>query len=449
MKQKINVGILGLGTVGTGAVRILQENADLIRRRVGVPIEVTKVAVRDLKRSRGVQLPPGVVTDNPASILDDPNIDIVAELIGGYEPAKELILTAIARGKHVVTANKALLAAHGAEIHRAARLASVNLGFEASVGGGIPVIKALKEALAGNRILSIYGIINGTSNYILSKMTDEGRSFADVLAEAQRAGYAEADPTFDDGGIDTAHKLAILVNLAFGAYVNVNDIFTEGITAISPLDIDFGKQLGYKVKLLAIAKMHDNNVGGPAGGPDVPMMVEARVHPTMVPDEYPIAKVSGVYNAIQIVGDASDDIMLSGRGAGSLPTGSAVVADIIDIARQILLAPSRRLPEPDAAEARPPLKLQPMESIRSIYYFRLMALDQPGVLAQISGILGRHRISIAQMIQRGRKEGGSVPLVIMTHTALERDIQKAIVEIKALSCISEQPVVIRVEGEEQ
>ena len=435
MKQKINVGLIGLGTVGTGALRILRQNAELIRHRVGVPIEVTRVAVRDLKRDRGVDIPPGLLTNDPAKIIQDPDIDIVVELIGGYQPAKELILSAIARGKHVVTANKALLAGHGAEIQRAACLAAVNLGFEASVGGGIPVIKALKEALAGNRILSIYGIINGTSNYILSKMTHEGRSFEDVLAEAQRAGYAEADPTFDVGGIDTTHKLAILVNLAFGAYVNVNDIFTEGITAISPLDIDFGKQLGYKVKLLAIAKMHDGQV-------------EARVHPTMVPEEYPIAKIDGVYNAIQIVGDASDDIMLSGRGAGSLPTGSAVVADIIDITRQILLAPSRTLPA-DCAEARGPLKLQPIELIRSIYYFRLVVLDQPGVLAQISGILGKHRISIAQMIQRGRKEGGSVPLVIMSHTALERDVRHAMLEIKALSCVSEQPVVIRVEGEEQ
>jgi len=435
MKQKINVGLIGLGTVGTGTLRILRQNAELIRHRVGVPIEVTRVAVRDLKRDRGVDIPPGLLTNDPAKIIQDPDIDIVVELIGGYQPAKELILSAIARGKHVVTANKALLAGHGAEIQRAACLAAVNLGFEASVGGGIPVIKALKEALAGNRILSIYGIINGTSNYILSKMTHEGRSFEDVLAEAQRAGYAEADPTFDVGGIDTSHKLAILVNLAFGAYVNVNDIFTEGITAISPLDIDFGKQLGYKVKLLAIAKMHDGQV-------------EARVHPTMVPEEYPIAKIDGVYNAIQIVGDASDDIMLSGRGAGSLPTGSAVVADIIDITRQILLAPSRTLPA-DCAEARGPLKLQPIELIRSIYYFRLVVLDQPGVLAQISGILGKHRISIAQMIQRGRKEGGSVPLVIMSHTALERDVRHAMLEIKALSCVSEQPVVIRVEGEEQ
>jgi homoserine dehydrogenase len=434
MRQKINVGIIGLGTVGTGALRILQENAELIRHRVGVPIEVTRIAVRDLKRERGgVNVPPGLLTDNPSKILDDPSIDIVAELIGGYEPAKELILTAIARGKHVVTANKALLAAHGAEIHRAAHLASVNLGFEASVGGGIPVIKALKEALAGNRILSIYGIINGTSNYILTKMTEEGRSFADVLAEAQNAGYAEADPTFDVGGIDTAHKLAILVSLAFGAYIDLKDIYTKGITSISPLDIEFGKQLGYKVKLLAIAKMHNGKV-------------EARVHATMVPDEYPIAKVSGVYNAIQIVGDACGDIMLYGRGAGSMPTGSAVVGDIMDISRNILMEPSRKLPTPVESA---PVEVQPVDSITSIYYLRFMALDQPGVLSQISGILGRHNISIAQVIQRGRKEGGAVPLVIMTHTALERDIQKALVEIKGLSSVREEPVLIRVEGEEQ
>ena len=438
MKQKISVGLIGLGTVGTGALRILQENAELIRNRVGVPVEITKIAVRDTKRDRGIAIAPGTLTNNPSHIIDDPNIDIVAELIGGYEPAKELILAAIAHGKHVVTANKALLAAYGAEIDQAARRAGVTIGFEASVGGGIPVIKALKEALAANRILSIYGIINGTSNYILTKMTEEERSFADVLLEAQRAGYAEADPSFDVGGIDTAHKLAILVNLAFGAQVNLKDIYTEGITSISPLDIDFGKVLGYKVKLLAIAKMHE---GGKA---------EARVHPTMVPDEYPIAKVSGVYNAIQIVGNACEDIMLYGRGAGSMPTGSAVVADVMDIARQILMEPSRKLPPTEGMDGVWPglVQLQPIDSVTSLYYFRFMALDQPGVLAQISGILGRNRISIAQMIQRGRKEGGSVPLVIMTHTALERDIQKAIVEIKALSSVTEDPILIRVEGKE-
>ncbi len=424
--------MIGLGTVGSGALRILQENADLVRHRVGAPVEVVKVAVRDPKRDRGLKLPAGMLTTNPAEIVDNPAIDIVVELIGGYEPAKELILTSIAHGKHVVTANKALLAVHGAEIHEAAQRHGVLVGFEGSVGGGIPVIKALKEALAGNRILSIYGIINGTSNYILSKMTDEERSFPEVLAEAQKAGYAEADPTFDVGGIDTAHKLAILVNLAFGAGVEFKNIFTEGITEISPMDIDFGKEFGYRLKLLAIAKISEGRL-------------QVRVHPTMVPEEYPIAKVSGVYNAIQLVGDAVGDIMLYGRGAGSAPTGSAVVGDIMDISRHILMEPSRKLP---ASDDREPVQLQPMESIKSIYYFRLMALDQPGVLAQISGIFGRHRISIAQMIQRGRKEGGAVPLVIMTHTALERDIQKAILEIRELGCVTEKPALIRVEGDE-
>jgi homoserine dehydrogenase len=435
LKKKINVGMIGLGTVGSGAFRILRDNAELIRHRVGVPIEVVKVAVRDTARDRGLDIPRSLLTADPSHVVDDPYIDIVVELIGGYEPAKELLLRAIARGKHVVTANKALLAVHGSEIHAAADRAGVTIGFEGSVGGGIPVIKALKEALAANRILSIYGIINGTSNYILTKMTDEERAFEDVLREAQRAGYAEADPTFDVGGIDTAHKLAILVNLAFGIPIELKNVFTEGITAISPLDIDFGKTLGFKVKLLAIAKLHHGKA-------------EARVHPTMVPDEYPIAKVGGVYNAIQIVGDACQDIMLYGRGAGALPTGSAVVADIMDIARQILMEPSRKLPPVSADHELPVPEIQPIDSISSIYYLRFMALDEPGVLSQISGILGRHRISIAQVIQRGRKQGGSVPLVIMTHTALERDIQKAMIEIKALSCVTEEPVLIRVEGEE-
>jgi homoserine dehydrogenase len=325
---------------------------------------------------------------------------------------------------------------HGAEIHAAAKRAGVMLGFEASVGGGIPIVKTLKEALAANRILSIYGIINGTCNYILTKMTEEGRSFEDVLREAQQAGYAEADPAFDVEGIDTAHKLAILVNLAFEKPIELKDVYTEGITAIRPLDIDFGKALGYNVKLLAIAKWHDGSV-------------EARVHPTMVPAEYQIAKVGGVYNAIQVTGDACQDIMLYGRGAGSLPTGSAVVADIVDIARQILMESDRKAqPAPPKWELANP-QLQPIESITSLYYLRLTARDQPGVLAQISGVLGRHRISIAQMIQRGRKQGGSVPLVIMTHMALEHDVQKALIEIKGLACVTEDPVLIRVEGEEE
>src|SRR5215467_7104465 len=299
MKQEISVGLVGLGTVGTGTFRILRDNADLIRSRLGIPIRVRKIAVRDLGRPRGLEVPASLLTDKATDVVNDPEIDVVVELIGGYEAARELILAAISKGKHIVTANKALLAARGSGILAAARHKGVAVGFEASVGGGIPVIKVLKEALAANRILSVYGILNGTSNYILTKMTDEGRSFDDVLVEAQRAGYAEADPTFDVGGIDTAHKLAILVNLAFGLTIEPNAIFTEGITVISPLDIDFGKQFGYRLKLLAIAKQHNSRV-------------EVRVHPTMIPNESPIAKVGGAYNAVQIVGDACGDIMLYG-----------------------------------------------------------------------------------------------------------------------------------------
>jgi homoserine dehydrogenase len=434
MKQKINIGLIGLGTVGTGVIKILQSNGELIHRRLGVPIEVVKVALRDPGRDRGVSLNAGVLTTNPMDVVTHPDVDIVVELIGGYEPARQLILEAISRGKQIVTANKALLAEYGDEIFSKARSASVQVGFEASVGGGIPVIKTLKESLAANRILSIYGIINGTSNYILTKMTDEERQFPDVLAEAQKAGYAEADPTFDIEGIDSAHKLAILVNLAFGTNVKPRDIYTEGISSIRPIDIDFGKEFGYKLKLLAIAKYRDGKV-------------ESRVHPTMVPDDYPIAQVQGVYNAIQIVGDACGDIMLYGRGAGSLPTGSAVVGDIIDIGRNILIGPSRALPGP--TDSGKPIQVQPIENISALYYLRFMVFDRPGVLSQISGIFGRYNISIASVIQRGRKEGSAVPLVIMTHTALERDMRQALVEIKQLACISEDPVLIRVEGEER
>ena len=434
MKQRINIGVIGLGTVGTGVLNILLKNGELIRRRLGVPVEIVRAAVRDASRDRGISLKPGVLTTNPTEVIANPDVDIVVELMGGIEPAKSLILDAIARGKHVVTANKALLAEHGDEIFSKARAASVHIGFEASVGGGIPVIKTLKESLAANRILSIYGIINGTSNYILTKMTDEDRQFSDVLAEAQKAGYAEADPTFDIEGIDSAHKLAILVNLAFGTSVKPRDIYTEGISSIRPIDIDFGKEFGYKLKLLAIAKYRDHKV-------------EVRVHPTMVPDDYPIAKIQGVYNAVQIVGDACQDIMLSGRGAGSLPTGSAVVADIMDIGRILLSGTSRALPLPP--DGNKPVEVQPISNVQSLYYLRFMVIDRPGVLSQISGILGRYNISIASVIQRVRMQDSAVPLVIMTHTALERDMAKALDEIKQLACISEDPVLIRVEGEER
>jgi homoserine dehydrogenase len=431
MERKVNVGLIGLGTVGTGVVQILQRNTDLIRRRLGVPIEVLKIAVRDVKRKREVQVPDMILTDDPMQVVSHPDVDIVVELIGGYEPARSLILEAIRRRRHVVTANKALLAEHGDDIFNQARTSGVRVGFEGSVAGGVPVIKVLKEALAANRILSIYGIINGTSNYILTKMTDEERQFSDVLSEAQRAGYAEADPTFDVEGIDTAHKLAILVNLAFGTNVKPAGIYTQGISSIRPIDIDFGREFGYKVKLLAIAKFHNG-------------MVEVRVHPTMVPAEYPIAKVAGVYNAVQIVGDACQDIMLYGRGAGSLPTGSAVVSDIMEVGRHILMSPAHALPSQPAGDE---IQVQPIEDIETVYYVRFMVLDKPGVLSQISGVLGRFNISIASVIQRGRQEGGAVPLVVMTHTARERDMREALAEIKQLDCVTEQPVLLRVEGE--
>ena len=431
MKNEISVGLIGLGTVGTGTFRILRDNAELIKSRLGIPVKVRKIAVKDLKRSRGIEVPPDLLTERAADVVNDPAIDVVVELIGGYEPARELILSAISQGKHIVTANKALLAAHGSEIRSAARRKGVGVGFEASVGGGIPVIKVLKEALAANHILSVYGILNGTSNYILTKMTDEGRSFDDVLAEAQRAGYAEADPTFDVGGIDTAHKLAILVNLAFGLSIEPDAIFTEGITVISPLDIDFGKQFGYRLKLLAIAKQHEGRV-------------EVRVHPTMVPDESPIAKVGGAYNAVQIVGDACGDIMLYGKGAGSLPTGSAVVADIMDISRGILNPGILSSPAAPRQTAASP-EQQPIDDVASLYYLRFMVVDQPGVLSQISGVLGKNNISIESVIQQGRAVGGAVPLVIMTHAAVEKDMRRALVEIQGLACVTEQPVLIRVE----
>jgi len=311
MKSRIGVGVIGFGTVGTGVARVLLDNAALIRRRVGVPIELIRIADLDIVRDRGVALPPGLLTTNVGAVITDPAVDIVVELIGGCDVAKRVVLDAIAAGKHVVTANKALLALHGEEIYAAAARKGVEVGFEASVGGGIPVIRSLMEGLAGDSIRSIYGIMNGTSNYILSRMTQEGHDFDAVLRDAQQAGYAEADPTFDVQGIDSAHKLAILVNLAYGTPVNVKEIYTEGITHVTSTDIAYAKEFGFIIKLLGIAKLVDGEI-------------EARVHPTMLPATSPLARVDGVYNAIQLVGDAVGDLVLYGQGAGSMPTGQAV-----------------------------------------------------------------------------------------------------------------------------
>ena len=437
MKTEIGVGLIGFGTVGTGVARVLIDNAEVIRRRVGVPIRLVRIADLDITRDRGVAIPSGVLTTDIQQVLEDPRVDIVIELMGGYDLAKRVILDAVQRGKHVVTANKALLAVHGEEIFAAASRRGIDLGFEASVGGGIPVIRALMEGLAANNIQSIYGIINGTSNYILSRMTSEGQRFEVVLEEAKRAGYAEADPTFDVAGTDSAHKLTIMVGLAYGTPVNFKEIYTEGITGLTPLDIAYAKEFGFTIKLLAIAKFSDGEI-------------EARVHPTMVPSASQIAKVDGVYNAIQLVGDAVEDVVLYGRGAGSMPTGSAVVSDVMSIARDLLKNATGRVPpasyQPDS---RRPLRIRPMEEITSLYYIRFMVLDRPGVLSQIAGVLGRYSISISSVLQQGRKEGQTVPVVIMTHMAKERDIQNALREINPMPYISEPTTLIRVEGQDE
>ena len=444
MKDRIAVGLIGFGTVGTGVAKVLASNAGLIRRRLGVPLDLVKVADLNLTADRGITLPAGVLTANAREVLDDPRIDIVIELIGGYDPAKRFLLEAIAKGKHVVTANKALLAVHGEELFEAASRAGVDIGFEASVCGGVPILRALTEGLAANRIQSLYGIVNGTSNFILTRMTEAGRPFEEVLAEAQKAGYAEADPTFDVAGIDAAHKLAILVNLAFGTPVNFKEIHVEGITGIAPMDIEYATEFGYTIKLLAIAKV----LGGDGG--EAAMEVEARVHPTMIPNESPLARVGGVYNAIQVTGDAVGDIMLYGRGAGALPTASAVLSDVMDIARNIRTGAVRRVP-PCAfqADQRRPLRIRPIEEITSIYYLRFMAVDRPGVLSQLAGVLGSHHISIASVLQRGRKDGQTVPVVMTTHTAVERNVRAALRDIDALPSVSAKTTVVRIEGEDR
>jgi len=445
VKDRIAVGLIGFGTVGTGVAKVLTSNAGSIRRRLGVPLDLVKVADLNLTADRGITLPAGVLTSHAREVIDDPRIDIVIELIGGYDPAKRFLLDAIAKGKSVVTANKALLAVHGEELFQAAARAKVDIGFEASVGGGIPIVRTLTEGLAANRILSLYGIVNGTSNYILTKMTEAGRSFEAVLAEAQKAGYAEADPTFDLAGTDAAHKLAILINLAFGTPVNFKDVYVEGIAGIAPMDIAYATEFGYTIKLLAIAKLHEEREGGRA-----PAELEARVHPTMIASDAPIARVGGVYNAIQVTGDAVGDIMLYGRGAGSLPTASAVVSDVIDMARNILTGSVGRVPScAFQMDQRRPLRIRPIDEVGSLYYLRFMVLDKPGVLSQLSGVLGKHEISISSVLQRGRKDGQTVPVVMTTHMAVERNMQAALREIAAFPFVSGQTTLVRIEGEDR
>jgi homoserine dehydrogenase len=430
----INVGIIGFGTVGTGTAKILIQNRKLLKDRTGVDINLKKIADLDIKRDRGIKLPKGVLTTDADSVIKDPDIHIIVELIGGTTIAKEVMLKAIKNGKHVVTANKALLATHGKEIFKAAEKAGVKVGFEASVAGGIPIIKIISEGLVANRIKSIYGIINGTTNYILSKMSDENAGFSEVLKEAQKLGYAEADPTYDIEGIDSAHKLAILASLAYGTQFSLKDVYREGISWISAIDIEFARELGYKLKLLAIAKETNGKI-------------ELRVHPTMVPEDFLISKVDGVFNAVYVEGDAVGSTLYYGRGAGDMPTGSAVVSDIADISCNIVNKTIGRNPLFSRSEKGK--NLLKMDEVRSRYFFRFSAIDKPGVLSRISGILGKYNISIASVIQKDRREGKTVPLVVLTHSAREKDVLAAVKEINRLQIVTGKTVIIRVEGKEQ
>jgi homoserine dehydrogenase len=437
MKRKeIKVGLIGFGTIGSGVVKVLQRNAALIEKRMGARLVLKKIVDIDTVSDRGVRVRPGLLTKNVEEVLRAPEIDIVMELIGGIEPAKTFVLQAIRNKKHVVTANKALIALHGDEIFNAAHRFGVDVGFEASVGGGIPLIRSIKEGLVANRIHSIFGILNGTSNYILSKMTDEGKSFKEVLREAQAKGYAEANPTYDVEGIDAAHKLTILIRLAFGTPLRFDEVFTGGISEITPVDIEFSREFGYRIKLLAIAKFEEGKL-------------EARVHPTMIAEGHLLSTVSGVFNAIYIQGDAVGPTLFYGQGAGEMPTASAVVSDLVELGRNLLIqASDRRVPGLSyQASAIEKIPLKPMEDVICPYYMRFSAVDRPGVLSRISGILGKNGISIASVIQKGRKIKGAVSIVMMTHEAKEKNMHRALHEIDRLGAIRGKTRFIRVENE--
>ncbi|HXV36085.1 MAG TPA: homoserine dehydrogenase [Myxococcota bacterium] len=435
----VGVGLIGLGTIGTGVVKVLQRNADVIQRRLGFPLQLVRVADLDLQRDRGVDLA-GVRFDSDAdALIDDPAVDIVIELIGGYTVAKRLILRAIEAGKHVVTANKALLALHGKQIFDAARKRGVDVAFEASVAGGIPILRSLREGLAANHIECVYGIINGTTNYVLTQMEASGDDFDVVVRRAQQLGYAEADPSFDLDGIDAAHKLTLLVAMAFGADLTYQEIATEGIRGLAPVDFSAAADFGYRIKLLGIAKAHR----GPHGEPSI----EARVHPTLIPKSSLLASVDGAMNAIAVIGDAVGPTLFYGAGAGELPTASAVVGDLIEIAREVRRGGAGRVAPlsylPNELVAQPIL---PLADLVGRVYLRFTALDRPGVLAHITGILGDHEIgieSVSQTGQGGRSE--SVPVLMQTHPVRESVLREALAEIERLPDLTAPTRVIRIE----
>ncbi len=425
----LRLGIAGLGTVGGGVVRLISEQSDLLQARCGRPVQVAAISALDQNKDRGLDLSAFDWHDDPVVMAGSDAIDVFVELIGGEDgPAKASVEAAIAAGKNVVTANKALIAHHGTALAIEAEGRGVSLNFEAAVAGGIPIVKAIREGLAGNNFSRVYGILNGTCNYILSAMRDSGRDFADVLNEAQALGYAEADPAFDVDGVDAAHKLAILTSLAFGCPVNLEAVHIEGIRQVSAIDIDFATELGYRIKLLGIARLMDQGV-------------EQRVHPCMVAEESAIASVSGVFNAVVVEGGYIDKVVFEGRGAGEGPTASAVMGDVIDVAR------GNRLPTFSiSADGLRTIQSTTMDHHVGPYYVRLTVIDKPGVIADISAILRDRNISIGSMLQRGRDPGEPVPVVLITHECKEKALTKAMEQISALKAVAEEPKIIRIEA---
>ncbi len=428
MKPPLKIAIAGLGTVGAGTLRLLQRQAELLAERAGRRLVVAAVSARDRRRDRGVELSAARWYEDAVALAKDPEIDVVVELIGGADGiARDVVETALDHGKAVVTANKALMARHGTRLAARAEEKGVALSFEASVAGGIPIIKTLREGLAGNRVTRLYGILNGTSNYILTAMRESGREFVEVLAEAQKLGYAESDPSFDIDGVDAAHKLAILASVGFGRPVDLDGVYTEGIRHVSRLDIEFAEELGFRIKLLGIARLTEEGL-------------EQRVHPCMVPRRAPIAAVEGVENAVVAEGDFVGRIVLQGRGAGALPTASAVAADLLDIA-----AERRTPPFGIPSVLLRPLPGAPMERHQGAYYVRLMVVDQPGVIADVAAAFRDEQVSMASMIQHGRAPGEAVPVVLTTHETGEAAMRRALRRIAALDTVLEEPRMIRIE----
>ncbi|MFQ5717291.1 MAG: homoserine dehydrogenase [Nitrospinales bacterium] len=433
--RTIKIGLIGFGTVGAGVVKIISQTNRLIEQRLGAAVKLVKIADLDIKTDRGVPVAPNVLTANADDVIAHPEIDIVLELIGGMEPARSFILKALENGKHVVTANKALLAKHGSEIFAAAEARHLTIGYEASVGGAIPIIRSICESFAATRFKSIDGIVNGTANYILSKMSDDHCDFNSALKEAQDKGYAETDPTFDIEGIDSAHKIALLTRLAFGAQAPLEDIYTEGISKITAEDIQYARDFGFRIKLLAISKCEGGEI-------------DVRVHPAMISTTNPLSNINGVLNAIRVCDDFMEENILVGHGAGALPTGSAVLGDVVDIGRNIIAGARDRAPlQSFQTSSIRPIPIKNINEITSEYFLRFGVADKPGILSQISGILGDNSISIKSVIQRERdNKGKGVPLVLMTHQANEKNIQNAVGKINQLETVFQKAVLIRVEN---